>query len=331
MCTLLITGSQVKAILSMKETIEVVEEAFKAKSTGNVQMPPKLYLFYRKYDGDLRVMPSYLEGLDLTGVKIVNVHPHNPEKFGMPSVMAMIVLIDPKNGLPYAIMDGTWITAMRTGAAGGIAVKYLARKDSKTAGCVGSGRQALTQLMALKEFLNLERVCVWSHDPQSLATFIEETKYMGITIKPVNRIEDAVKGMDIVTTTTPVTEPLVKAEWISDGTHINAIGADAPGKEELEPVILKKAKVVIDDWEQAFHSGEINVPLSKGIITQSDIYAELGDVVANKKEGRTSSEEITIFDSTGLSIQDISTADLVYRKAKEAKVGTEFELIDMGK
>jgi alanine dehydrogenase len=151
--------------------------------------------------------------------------------------------------------------------------------------------------------------------------------YLGLNILPKKNVEDAVKGCDILVTTTPSTQPIVKNEWISEGMHINAIGSDAPGKEELDPEILKRAKIVVDDIEQAWHSGEINVPAAKGIISKADIYAELGEIIVGKKVGRESDEEITIFDSTGLAIQDLATATLVYKKAREKNLGFEVELL----
>lgn len=151
MKTLLLTDNQVKKLLSISEVMDAVELAFKQKGVGRIQMPAKVYLTFDKYNGDLRTMPSYLEQLDISAVKIVNSHPDNPSKYKLPTVMAVIVLIDPSRGFPLAIMGGTTLTDMRTGAAGGIAAKYLARKDSKIVGFVGAGAQARTQLMALFE------------------------------------------------------------------------------------------------------------------------------------------------------------------------------------
>ena len=332
MKTLLLTEGEVKRLLSMDEVIKVVESAFREKGLGRVQMPAKIYLFYKKYNGDLRAMPSYLENLDISAVKIVNVHPDNRVKYGLPTVMATIVLIDPKNGAPISIMGGTTITAMRTGAAGGVAAKYLARKDSKVVGLVGAGTQARTQLTALLSlYESLEEVRVYDIDRSASESYVSE---MGDTYKgriknifSVDGVKDAVKEADIVVTTTPSRKPLVMDEWISEGVHINCIGADAPGKEELDPAILKRAKIVIDDWEQASHSGEINVPLSKGLITKQDIWAEIGEIVAGLKPGRVSPDEITLFTSTGLAIQDAVTAHLAYKKALEKGIGKLIEFI----
>lgn len=311
---------EVKSVVKMQATIEVVEKAFKEHGLGKVQMPPKSYLYYPSYNGDLRTMPAYLEEEDITGVKIVNVHPENPEK-GFPTVMALIVLISPKTGAPVAVLDGTYLTDIRTGAAGGLAAKYLARKDSKIIGIVGAGRQARTQLAALCYFFEPELVRITSRRKQSVAQFKEDMK---TSIACEIRWEEEVEKVcdcDILVTTTPVRKPLIKAEWIREGTHINAIGADAVGKEELDPELLLTSKIIVDDMVQALHSGEVNVPLAKDYISENDIYCQLGEIIAGLKPGRTRNEEITIFDSTGLAIQDVASAQLAYKKALEKGLG----------
>lgn len=311
----------------MEDALKLVEKAFREKGLKRVQMPPKSYLFFKKYDGDLRIMPSYLEELNEVGVKIVNVHPQNPDRHKIPAVLATILLFDPKTGAPISTMDGTWITGMRTAAATGVATKYLARKDAKVLGMVGAGYQAHFQLEALHEIIDVESVMVYERLEEKAEEFAREMgAKLGIDIKVVDAAADAVKNVDVLVTTTPVRSPIVKNEWITEGMHINAVGADAPGKQELDPEILKRAKIVIDDWEQASHSGEINVPLEKGVITKENIYAEIGEIVAGMKPGRVSDEEITVFDSTGLSVQDVVTGWHVYRSAKKKGLGKEITL-----
>jgi alanine dehydrogenase len=329
--TLILTDDEVKKLLSLSEVVEAVELAFKQKGLGRVQMPAKIYLYYRKYGGDLRAMPAFLEDLGISAVKIVNVHPKNPTKNGLPTVMAVITLIDPSTGAPIAIMGGTTITDMRTGAAGGIAAKCLARKDSKVVGLVGAGAQARTQLMALLEvYKNFEEVRVWSRTEDTKKKFVTEAQQAYgnfIQVIPAASVRKAVEGADIVVTTTPSRKPLVMDDMVSAGVHINCIGADAVGKEELHPNILKRAKIVVDDWAQASHSGEINVPLSRGIITKDDVWAEIGEIVAGLKAGRARHDEITVFMSTGLAVQDAVTAEIAYSKAIVAKVGRFIKLI----
>ncbi len=315
---------EVESLLDMKGTLKVVEEAFRQHGLKKVQMPPKLYLYFKKHNGDLRTMPAYLEEQDITGVKIVNVHPDNPKK-GLPTVMALVILNSTETGAPIAVMDGTYLTDMRTGAAGGVAVKYLARKNAKTVGFVGTGKQARTQLLAISEVIDIEEVKATSASEKGTLAFKDGMeKIVQCDIIPKKSIRE-VCDCDILVTTTPSREPIVMNEWIAEGTHINAIGADAAGKEELDPMILKRAKIVVDDIPQASHSGEVNVPLSKGLLMVKDIYCELGEVITGKKKARTKDSDITVFDSTGLAVQDVATANMVYRKALEKKIGMKLK------
>lgn len=328
MKTLLLTEQTIKSLLSMNEVMDAVESAFKEKALGCVQMPAKPYLYYSEYGGDLRVMPSYIESLDTSAVKIVNSHPDNPAKYKLPTVMAIITLINPENGTPLAIMGGVHITAMRTGAAGGIATKYLARKDSRVLGMIGLGVQARTLLTAITRVREIKRVYAFDISWEKSLKFAEKMgKDLGIDVIPVNKPEKAVKPVDILTTATPSRKPIVKNEWVKEGLHINAIGADAAGKEELDPDILKRAKIVVDDWEQASHSGEINVPLTEEIITRESIWGEIEEIVTCLKLGRASPDEITVFDSTGLAIQDAVTAKLAYDKALAKNIGQMIEIL----
>ena len=324
---LILTDRDIKPLLEVSEVFEVVEQAFLEKGFGRVQMPPKTYLYYEKYNGDLRVMPSYMESMDISAVKVVNVHPEN-RKFNLPTVMAVIILIDPKTGTPQAIMDGTKLTALRTGAAAGVATKYLANENASRLGLVGAGTQARTQLAFMNHIRELTEVSVYDIDEETRNKFVERAgrEYPNLKIESAQNVEEVAQDRDIICTVTPSRKPIVMSEWIGEGTHINAMGADAPGKEELDPAILKRSKVVIDDWDQAWHSGEVNVPASKGLIGKEGIYCELGDIVAGKKKGRISPKEITIFDSTGLAIQDAVVAKLVYKEATEKRIGMTIEL-----
>lgn len=327
MRTLFLNETKVKNILTMTDTLKAVEMAFRAKGLGTMQMPPKMYLFYQKHNGDLRVMPSYIPSLNISGVKVVNVHPNNPKKYKLLSVMATILLVDPVNGYPIAIMDGTWITTMRTGAASGVASKYLARKDASVLALVGAGVQAETQLEAVLKVRKIKKVKLYDIVRSISEKFVRKYKHLKLQFKICNTVKECVEDADIICTVTPVRKPIVKSTWVKAGAHINAMGADAPGKEELEPALIKRAKIIIDDWDQASHSGEINVPLTKGIISRRNVFAEIGKVVTGKKKGRTSPKDITIFDSTGLGVQDLTTAYLVYKIAKKKKLGTWLQIV----
>ena len=331
MKTLILSEEAVKKLLSLEEVTDAVESAFRMKGLGHAQMPPKQYLFMKKYNGDLRTMPAYLEETDAVAVKVVNSHPEN-RKYGLPAVMATIILVDPKTGAPEAIMGGTWITALRTGAAGAIAAKYLANSNPKTVGIVGAGTQARTQLMGLQlVFKTIEEVRVWDRTEEAALKYAEEMKSECNQefIYSVKSVRNAVQGADIIVTATPSREPLVSAEWVDEGTHINCVGADAPGKQELDSAILVRSKIVVDDWSQSCHGGEINVPLAKGIIKEKDVWGDICEIVAGLKQGRTSPDEITVFTSTGLAIQDAATAEIAYRKALQEGIGEKVEILNI--
>lgn len=327
--TILLNQSQVKELTTMKEIIENVETAYEFDAERKVQMPPKEYIFYKKFRGDLRIMPCFVRGLNESGVKNVNVHPDNPRKHNLPTVMAMIELVDPKTGFPVSVMDGTWITDMRTGAAAGVATKYLARDNSEVLGLVGAGVQAATGLEAIMEVMDIKEVKVSCRTCETRDLFAQKAseKY-GIPVKAVDTIKEAVQGADVLLTTTPAREPVVKSKWVGPGTHINAMGADAPGKQELDSHILQKSKIIIDCWDQASHSGEINIPVQEGIVRQKDIHGKIGDVIIGSIPGRTSDEEITVFDSTGLAVQDIVTAWNVYEKALQKGIGQKMNFLE---
>ena len=306
----------VHEFLGMSEALKAAESAFKLSAEGKSIMPPKLYLDLPDYHGDFRAMPAYIDGM--AGLKWVCAYPDN-RKVSLPSVMATIILCDPGTGCPLAIMDGTYITNMRTGASGGVSVKYLARKDSSIIGMIGAGIQAETQLLAINEVLTgIKEVKIFDLRREASLKYAEEMgAKLNINVRSVATLSEAASA-DIVVTSTPSRQPIITKQDIRPGTHIIAIGADAEGKQELDAEILKQAKIIVDDIAQASHSGEINVPLSQGLIKPGDIYGTLGEVVAGIKKGRESDEEITIFDSTGLAIQDIICAKLVYEKAKHS-------------
>ena len=321
--TLFLNSTTIKKIVDIEDALFAIERAFKLFGQKKAVMPAKLYLYLDKYKGDFRAMPAYLCGIGC-GIKWVNVHPQNKRK-NLPTVMAIMILSDPKNGFPLCVMDATYSTTLRTGAAGGVAAKYLANASSEKVALVGCGVQARTQLEALRSIFEIKEVSIWSIRRYESEKFAGKVK--GLKKCVCDTIKECVKDADIVVTTTPSRKPIVKLNWLKKGVHINAIGADANGKQELEPAILKKGKVVIDAWEQASHSGEINVALKERKISKKDIYADIGQIVSKKKRARTNKDEITVFDSTGLAIQDVAIADLIYKRAKKLKKGKYLKFI----
>src|SRR5258706_8318655 len=310
-----LSENDVAELLSMKEALIAMESVFLLHGKKEVQMPVKVYLNFDPFGGDLRAMPAYIKGKNpAAGVKIVNSNAGNPEK-GLPAVSGVMAYHDPKTGLPLGVFAAGNLTGIRTGAAGGLAAKLLARKESSTVGLVGCGRQAHTQLEALHEIFSLYKIFLLGKTGSEVESFISSVKaQFPFDLVPCQNVKEACDA-DIVVTTTPVRKPVVESAWIKSGTHVNAVGADAPGKQELEPALLYKSRVVVDSWDQASHAGEINVEVSMGRFTKSQLAAELGEIVTGVKKGRVSEPDITIFDSTGLAIQDVAVAQVLYAKA----------------
>ncbi len=324
--TLVLTQRDVARLVDIRTAIRTTRQAFKAMARGEVVMPPKLYLPLPR-GSDFRAMPAFLRRPPACGVKWVNVHPHNRAR-GLPTVMAVIVLNDPATGVPLAVMDGLLITKLRTAAASAVAARTLARRDSRTVGFVGCGAQASAQLAALAAVFRLRRVRAWGAFPGEAPHFCKQMRgtHRGMTFEPCGAIERCVRDSDIVVTLTPSHYPIVKRAWLSPGTHINAVGADAPGKQELDPRILAEALVVVDEREQALHGGELNVPVRRGLFRRRDIHASLGEILIGRARGRGSVAELTVFDSTGLAIHDIALGAEVVRRAQRSGVGRRVAL-----
>ncbi|MEM6731787.1 MAG: ornithine cyclodeaminase family protein [Myxococcota bacterium] len=316
--TLILSRAELEAIATMPMALNAVEFAFRAMAEGTAEMPPKVYLSLPEHDGDFRAMPARLG--DTVGLKWVNSHPRNPERHGLPSVLGLYVLSDPATALPLAIMDGTSLTALRTGAAAGVASRALARRESSSLGLVGAGVQAEYFLRAHREVFPELSVSVSDIDDARAREF---AKRHGVNA--VSTEESA--GSDVVCIATPSRTPVLTHDMIKPGTHINAMGADAPGKQELESAILEHARVFVDELEQARHSGEINVPLHAGTYSVDAIAGTVGEVIAGQKSARTSDQDITVFDSTGLAVQDLALASRVFEAAGER--GVRLDLVGL--
>ncbi len=324
--TLLLTQRDVARLVDMRTAIRVVREAFKAMARGQTVMPPKLYLPL-PHQSDFRAMPAYIQRSAACGIKWVNVHPHNRVR-GLPTVMAVIVINDPATGFPLAVMDGLLVTKLRTAAAGAVAAQALARRASRVVGLVGCGAQADAQIQALAELFSLTQVKVWGHTPGEVRRFCQRMRrlFPHLTVELCATVERCVRVVDLLVTVTPSRRPLVKRSWLGDGVHINAIGADAPGKQELDPRILREATVVVDEREQAIHGGELNVPIRRGQFSPRQIHASLGEVLIGRASGRRSAKEITVFDSTGLAIHDIALGHEIVRRALREGLGHRLAL-----
>jgi alanine dehydrogenase len=309
MPTLILDKNAVSNLMSMADIVNVVEDAFRLLGEGKANMPAKAYLLVEH--GDFRAMPAALPGC--AGIKWVNAHPQN-RQYNLPSVMAVMVYNDPETGYPLAIMDATGVTAYRTGAASAIASKYLARQDSHTLGIIGAGIQAHTQILAHAELFEIDSIKVFDISDVAVQNLLQALP--DYPIKSCSLEETA--ASDIVCTLTPSRQPILKKDWLLPGTHINAVGADASGKQELEPSILNEAMVVVDDMRQATAGGEINVPIKKGLFSGDRIYGTLAELVIGAKTGREDNSALTVFDSTGIAIEDIAVARFIYEKAQKS-------------
>ncbi len=323
--TRILNSEDIATLVSYGDLVPTIEGAFGAYARGSVTMPAKSYIDLPQYNGDFRSMPAYVHAEDWEGaaIKWVNSHPDNPDRFELPTVMGVVVYSDPETARPLAILDGTELTRLRTGAAAAVATDHLAVEDARSMGIVGAGSQSYAQLKAIATVRPIEEVVIAEQDPAREAAFIEA--FEGQFDIRAGSIAEAA-SRDILSTVTPVREPIVDRDVVGDHTHINAMGADAAGKQELDEQILLDGAVVIDDYDQCTHSGEINVPWGAGRLTDSDIAGELGSIVI----GDTTVDQsgITVFDSTGLAIQDVAAAHVAYENARVADRGSTIELID---
>lgn len=321
----LLTRDEVQNVLTMKDSMEAVEEAFRQLSLGTVDMPQRPVIKAPGESGVVLFMPALIGGMGSLGMKVVSVYPNNPAQHDKPTVMGLILLNDVATGEVVAIMDGGYITAMRTGAVSGVATKHMARPDASVASIFGGGVQARTQLMAAAEARNLERAQVYDVVAEQSAAFAEEmTELLGIPVEAVDDPRAAIENAHIVCTATSAHDPVFAGDWLRPGTHVNGIGSHAPDMRELDTTTVKRSRVIVDQVSAALaEAGDLIIPMQKGEIDEDHIAGELGDVVAGKTPGRLSDDEITLFKSEGLAIQDVSVATKVYQLAIEKGVGTE--------
>lgn len=327
---LLLTRKDVEKVLTMKDAIAAVEEGFRQLALGNVIMPQRTAIRISEHHGIHLGMPAYVGGTEDGGslaLKVVTVYPDNPSKYGLPTTIGTLLLNDPRTGALVAIMDAGFLTAMRTGAVSGVATRYLARKDARSVGVFGAGVQARTQLMALCEVRPIERALVcdpWQEGREKFAA--EMSGRLSIPVEPTSDPRACV-GNDIVVAASSSREPIFEGHWLAPGTHINGIGSHSPDTRELDTITLQRAKVVPDLAAACLvEAGDLIIPIKEASITEDHIHASLGEVVAGLKPGRESDDEITLFKSVGLAVQDAATAAQVYSLARAAGVGVEIEI-----
>ena len=323
--TLLLQRSDVAELLSLEDCIDAVEKIFRLQGEGKVPVPGILGV--RAKNGGLHVKAGLLPGEKGYVVAKLNTNfPDNGARFGLPTIQGMIVLYDAENGCPLAVLDSIDITIKRTAAASAVAAKYLARKNSSVGTVCGCGQQGRAQLRAIHSVLPLKKVYAFDRNERAAQDLARElASELRLEIEPVCDPWRAIKKSDICVTCTTACEFFVRKEDVSPGTFIAAVGADDEHKQEIDPALMASAKVVADSLEQACAIGDLHHAISAGLMRKEDVYAELSEIVAGRKAGRTSDDEIIIFDSTGVAIEDAITAAAVYEKAQAAGIGGHFQ------
>ncbi len=326
--TLILSRTDMMGLLTPAEYVDCCEQAYRMHGEGRFFMEPKGHIVLDKYPGEWEAMPSYIEEPEAAACKWVSIREQNRERFGLPTVFSILIYTHPETGFPLAICDGSHHTVMRTGAAAAVSARWLARPDSRVLAIVGAGHMAEGALATCNEVFEWQEARIWSRSQATLSGFVcaQQPKY-SFPLKASLDLEYVVRGADVVVTVTPARGPIVQESWITPGMHIAAVGADKGGDQELDAAILERARVFVDDIRQCRTDGEINVPLSQGAISEEDIAGEIGEVVAGKKGGRTSDDDITVFDSTGIALQDSATVPLEYERAVAAGVGIEKKMI----
>jgi ornithine cyclodeaminase/alanine dehydrogenase len=316
--TLLLTRSEVAALFTIEECIAAVEEVFRLQGEGQTATPGVLGIKAR--DGGFHIKAGLLDLSKTYFVAKANANfPHNMKRFGLPLIQGIIVLCDGENGYPLALMDSTEITILRTGAATAVAAKYLARRDAKVATICGCGNQGKVSLRAIMKVRRLERVYAFDHVSAQAERFASElSTELGIEVTVAGDLSKAVHQSDVCVTCTPSRQYFLTCESVGAGTFVAGVGADNEHKQELDPSLMQKSKIVVDLLEQCILIGDLHHAIEQGFVTREDVHAELGEVVAGRKQGRTSDEEIIVFDSTGMALQDVIAAATVYERAVSA-------------
>lgn len=313
--TLVLSRADVARLLSLDDCIAAVEAAFRLHGEGRL-VPPGI-LGMHVPGGGFHVKAALLP-LSRTyfAAKVNGNFPGNAERFGLPTIQGIIVLADGANGEPLAVMDSIEITILRTGAATAVAARHLARRDSAVATICGCGNQGRVQLRALSRVLALKKAFAWDLDRSRAHAFAQRlSAELQIEIAPVEDLARALPLSDVCVTCTPARTPFLRREYLRPGSFVAAVGADSPEKQELDSTVLSAATVVVDVLDQCATIGELHHALDAGLTTRERVHAELGEIVAGRKPGRRSDDEIVVFDSTGTALQDVAAAALVYERA----------------
>lgn len=339
-----------KQVLDVKSVIGIVEDVYRFKEKKEADLFPMVFHEFERGVADMDIKSGHLTGANIFGLKLVSWFGENMKK-DMPALIGTVLVFDSNTGAPLGMLSAGHITGMRTGAAGSIGAKYLARKNSENVLMIGAGHQSCFQIASVLTVMdNIKTVRIYDpmdyensvklsknikdilvnefldKYPSDSETYKELCKKFDINFEPVKNIEEAVGKSDIVISATPSRTPMIKKEWVKKGTHFSCVGSDMEGKQEIDENIFAGAKVFVDDMTQAINVGETEIPIKKGVIKKEDIAGEIGALILGKIKGRISDDEITIYDTTGIALQDLLTAKKVLELAKEKNLGEVIEI-----
>lgn len=336
MGTVILTAEDVKRVIDMRETIEAVRNVYKLKTEGKSVVWSLVNYEFTEANAAMDIRSGYVKGEQLHGLKMLNNFPKNSDK-GLKPFNGIMMVYDSDTGIPIGILDASYITCMRTGAAGAIGADMLAREDAEVLTLVGTGKQALFQIAATLilrpriktvQLVNTLDLALAEEFAEGLREKLKNDFNLGcegVVFMPISDAKAAVQNSDIIITVTPSRKPIVKKEWLKKGTHLSCLGSDMETKQEIESEIFVGAKIFTDDRAQCIRVGEIEIPIKEGIISEKNITGEIGDLLSGKVKGRENNEETTVFDATGLYILDLATAKPVLEKAKKLDIGTEID------
>ena len=326
---LLLNREDIAKVFSTRDAIEAVKTAFQMTENGKIDSPLRTVI-NGKYDGTFLFMPAYAPELDAASLKVIDIFPHNIDS-GLMSSPAQVMLIDGKTGYVAAVLDGTYVTQLRTGASSGAAFDLLAKKECRKGALIGTGGQAATQLASMLEARHLEEVMIYDINAERCAAFCaqmrEELAAYGADIRPAASSDECIEDADLIITVTVSREPVFDGSKVKEGATVSCVGTYQPDRREMDPAILPRAaKIICDSKEAALsETGDLLIPIADGIITEDDILGSLGDVINGKIPGRESDDEIIVYETVGIAAQDLVTAKAIYDKAVEKGIGTIWE------
>ncbi|MGI5837560.1 MAG: ornithine cyclodeaminase family protein [Chloroflexota bacterium] len=326
---LMLSRNDIKGLITMPEAIDTLKQAFGEFSKGAAAMPVRSVILAPQHEGWFGIMPAYLYSCEAMGLKSVTVYKKNAGT-GLPAVLGVILLLDPTTGAPLSVMEAGYLTGVRTAAASGVATDILARQDANELALIGAGVQCRHHLVAMTSIRPLQKVRVFDVTRDKAELFRQDMQpTTSAIIEVVGSPEDAIRGADLVVTTSTSRTPVVEYPWLKPGAHINGVGSHSPDTREIAGEVIAKARVVVDSREAALtEAGDLMIPVAEGLVKPEQVSDEIGEVLNGAKPGRTSPDQITVYKSVGIAIEDMAVAKLVYDKAISANVGTKVDLIN---